>query len=105
MKPIALIVRHRTKPGMRPETHNVWEQYIKPHANSNPGHMAYFFCYDSDNETGITAFQIFTDKAAKDAFLTSEWYPEYLEKISAFIVEPPQIVMSELVWSKGLLQN
>jgi quinol monooxygenase YgiN len=105
MKPIALIVRHRTKPGMRREMVNVWEHYIRPHAISNPGHMAYFFCFDTGNETGITAFQIFTDEAAKDAFLTSEWYPEYLEKVSEFIEGPPQIEMSELVWSKGLCQS
>ncbi len=97
---ISLIVRHRAKPGQREEMRAVWERYIKVNALRNPGHLSYFFNYDQDDPDGVIAFQVFSSVQAKDAFLSSEWYPEYLESVSEFVAEPPQITTASVVWSK-----
>lgn len=101
MKRIALIVRHQTKPGMRNRMRAIWETYIQSNVRLNPGHVAYYFCYDSDNSDGITAFQIFTSLESKEQFLKSQWYPEYLKKVSEFISQPPQITTAEVLWDKN----
>ncbi|NJK52379.1 MAG: antibiotic biosynthesis monooxygenase [Leptolyngbyaceae cyanobacterium SU_3_3] len=101
MNSIALIVRHKAKPGMRENMRATWEAYVKPNAQSNPEHLACYFCYDSDNSDGITAFQIFTSAQAKEEFLKSEWYPDYLTEVSKFISEPPQITTAEIMWNKN----
>jgi len=100
MSQIALIVRHQAKPGMRDALCSVWEHYIKPNASANPGHLACFFCLDSGNDTGVTAFQIFSSEEAKEQFLQSPWYPEYLQKVSEFVAGPPTITSSWIAWSK-----
>lgn len=97
---VALIVRHRTKPGQRDAMRAVWERYIKPNVSQNPGHLAYYFNTVEDDPDGVVAFQIFTDHAAKDAFLASDWYPEYLEEVSPHIAEPPEITTASVAWSK-----
>jgi len=79
----------------------IWESYIKPNATINPGHLAYYFCYDSDCPDGITAFQIFASIESKEQFLKSDWYPEYLQKVSDYIVEPPHITTAEVLWNKN----
>ncbi len=101
MKPIALIVRHKTKPGMRNQMRTTWESYVKPNALINPNHLAYYFCYDTNDENGITAFQVFSNIEAKDQFLKSAWYPEYLKIVSEFISEPPLITSAEIIWNKN----
>ncbi|MDB4474498.1 antibiotic biosynthesis monooxygenase [Opitutaceae bacterium] len=97
---VALIVGHRTKPGQRDAMRAVWEEYIKPNVRDNPGHLAYYFNTVADDPDGVVAYQIFTNEAAKDAFLASDWYPEYLEKVSVHVAEPPEITTASVVWSK-----
>ncbi len=94
------MVRHRAKPGEREKLRSVWERFVKVNALRNPGHLAYFFNYDQDDADGVVAFQVFADAEAKDTFLASEWYPEYLREVSEFVAEPPQITTASLVWSK-----
>ncbi len=100
MNNISLIVQHRSKPGHRDRLRSVWERFIKACVVKNPGHLAYYFSYDLEDPDRVIAFQIFSDIQAKDEFLNSEWYPNYLEQISEHIAEPPIITTASLIWSK-----
>ena len=101
MSKIALIVRHKAKSGRRDELRAVWERFIKPNVLQNPEHLAYYFNYDQDDQDVVIAFQIFSSVQAKDEFLKSEWYPEYIRQVSDYIVDPPNITTASLLWSKN----
>ncbi len=105
MKAIALVVRHKAKPGQRDMLHAVWEKYVRPAALRNSGHLAYHFCFDEADQDRVVAFQIFANLEAKDAFLKNEWYPAYLKDISAHIAEPPDITAASIIWSKPIASN
>ena len=100
MSAVALIVRHKTKPGMRDEMRSIWERFVKPNALKNPDHLAYYFCYDTEDRDAVTAFQIFSNAQAKDAFLKSEWYPDYIREVSNCIIAAPHITVTTPIWSK-----
>lgn len=103
MSKIALIVRHRAKPGQRELLRATWERFIKPNALKNPHHLEYYFSYDRDCEERVTAFQIFSSIEAKNDFISSPWYPDYIQEISQHIAEPPEITELSLMWSKNEL--
>ena len=100
MQKIALLVRHKTRPGAREKMLEVWTRHVQPRARDNPGHLAYYFCFDSANPDQVTAFQVFANDAERAAFLGGDWYPAYLAEVSHYISEPPEIVSTQVVWSK-----
>jgi len=97
---ISLLVRHCARPGQRDQVLRVWEKFVQPRAASNPGHLHYHFCFDNDDPDGVIAFQVYRDQNALDEFLGGDWYPEYLEEISAYVAAEPEIVSATTVWSK-----
>ena|SRR5688572_9312526 len=101
MQKVGLFIRHQAQPGKRDDLRRVWEKYVKPRAATNPGHEAYFFCYDDTNPDVICVFQLYTDKAAMENFLKGEWYPDYLNEVGQFVALPPQITPANLIWSKN----
>jgi hypothetical protein len=48
MTKIALLIQHKTKPGKRDRVHQIWERYMQPNIAKNPGHEAYFYCFDME---------------------------------------------------------
>jgi quinol monooxygenase YgiN len=96
----ALFIRHQAKPGRRDDVRRVWEMFVKPRAAANPGHEAYYFCYDDADPDTICVFQLYSGKEAMDAFLAGEWYPDYLKAVGEVVVAPPQISPASLVWQK-----
>ena len=100
MSNTALFIRHRAKPGRRDDVRRVWDKYVRPRAEANPGHAAYFFCYDDADPDMICVFQLYTDKQAMEAFSKEPWYPEYLREVSQVVVAPPEIRAATLVWNK-----
>ncbi|PHR85922.1 MAG: monooxygenase [Blastopirellula sp.] len=101
MTNFALFVRHKSKPGQRDKVREVWEQYVKPRAASNADHLAYYFCYDENQADTICVFQMFTDKQAYEDFLAGDWYPEYLDAVSEFVLEAPTLNTANPIWIKG----
>ena len=81
MTKTALFVRHKALPGRRDDVRRVWEKHVKPRAAANPGHEAYYFCYDSKDVDVICVFQLYSDTAAMESFLEGAWYPEYLAEV------------------------
>ncbi len=100
MEKIALFVRHKSKLGQRENVRDVWERYVKPRAQSNPNHEAYYFCYDESDEDVISVFQLFSNKQAVDSFMKGEWYAEYLKEVSEYILEAPQLITAVPQWIK-----
>ncbi|GAB5559795.1 MAG: hypothetical protein SynsKO_14420 [Synoicihabitans sp.] len=98
---VALIVRHKTKPGQRQKMQAVWERFIQPNVRSNPGHLAYYFTEVEGDPDGVLAFQIFASSAAKEAFLKGDWYPQYLDAVSEHVATPPEIISASVIWSKN----
>lgn len=101
MSKIALFIRHHALPGRRDDVQRVWEKYVKPNAAANPDHEAYYFCRDMIDPDVISVFQLYSDEDGPQAFMTSPWYPQYLEEVSEFVVAPPVISPASLVWAKS----
>ena len=57
MTSYALIVKHKTQPGKRDHVRQVWEKHMAPAIPANPGHTAYFYCFDNADPDSISAFQ------------------------------------------------
>jgi quinol monooxygenase YgiN len=90
MSKTALFVRHKALPGKRDDVR----------AAANPGHEAYYFCYDSKDADVICVFQLYSDTAAMESFLEGAWYPEYLAEVGEFVAFPPEITPADLIWAK-----
>jgi hypothetical protein len=47
MTSFAVIIKHQTQPGKRDAVQKVWETHMAPAIAANPGHLAYFYCFDN----------------------------------------------------------
>lgn len=80
MTALALIVEHKTKPGRRDEVRKVWERHMAPAIASNPGHVAYFYCFDNTDPDSMCAFQQYSSAEPSQAFLKTDSYAAYLKE-------------------------
>lgn len=101
MTSFALIIKHSTLPGKRDEVRRVWEKHMAPAISSNPGHTAYFYCFDNADPDSIYAFQQYESVDASQAFLKTDSYAAYLEEVEPLLSGPPQVTALTPVWSKG----
>lgn len=100
MSKIALFIRHQAQPGRRAEVERILERQVKPRVEANPAHEAYYFCQDDRDPDVVCVFQLYTDRAALEDFLSGAWYAEYLREIGEVVAAPPQIVPATLRWAK-----
>jgi quinol monooxygenase YgiN len=100
MSSLALVVRHKTQPGKRDEVRKVWEKHMAPAVASNPGHLAYFYCFDNTDPDSIYAFQQYETAEASQAFLKTDAYLAYLKEVEPLLSGPPQVTALTPVWSK-----
>jgi quinol monooxygenase YgiN len=96
----ALFVRHRAKSGQRDRVRSVWEKYVQPRVRANAAHEAYYFCFEDSDPDVICVFQLFSDQESVTAFMSGDWYSEYLEEVSEFIADAPQINCATPQWIK-----
>ena len=101
MNKTALFVRHKALPGHREELQQIWERYVKPRAEANPGHEAYFFCLDEADPDVVCVFQLYSSEAALEAFLQGDWYPGYLAEVSQVVAAPPELTRAAPAWIKA----
>ena len=101
MTQFALIVKHRTRPGMRDEVRSVWEKHMAPAVSANPGHTAYFYCFDNADPDSISAFQVYESAEASQHFLETDSYSAYLKDVEPLLSGPPQVTSLTPVWVKG----
>ncbi len=96
----AVFITHRTKPGKRDEVRGVWERHMAPAVASNDGHLAYFYCFDNDDQDVLRVFQLYADRAASEAFLKHPNYADYLVEVEGLLAGPPQVHSAEPQWQK-----
>lgn len=101
MANLALIIRHKTLPGKRDEVRAVWEKHMAPAVSGNPGHCAYFYCFDNADPDSISAFQAYESAEASQAFLATGEYAAYLQEVEPLLSGPPQVTALTPVWVKG----
>lgn len=100
MSQTALFVRHKTLPGKRADMQRIWEKHVKPRAEANPAHAAYYFCHDNDDPDTVCVFQLYDSASAMEEFLAGDWYPKYLREVAEVVSSPPQLTTTALVWAK-----
>lgn len=101
MTRVALLIKHKTKPGKRDEVRAVWQRHMQPLITSNPAHEAYFYCLDDNDPDGIVAFQQYTDRASSQAFLKTDGYAAYLAEVEPLLQGPPEVLCLTPLWIKG----
>jgi quinol monooxygenase YgiN len=97
----AVFIVHRTAPGRRDDVRAVWERHMVPAIAANPGHLAYFYCYDNDDTDVLRVFQLYADRQAADDFLKHESYAAYLRDVESLLSGPPQVHGAEPKWKKA----
>ncbi|WP_457279544.1 putative quinol monooxygenase [Polaromonas sp. P5_D5] len=100
MTAFALIIKHKTQPGKREEVRKVWGKHMAPAITSNPGHTAYFYCFDNTNQDSICAFQQYSSVEASREFLKTSTYAAYLKDVEPLLAGPPQVTALTPIWSK-----
>jgi len=100
MTSFALIVKHKTQPGKREEVRKAWERHMAPAVAANPGHTAYFYCFDNSDLDSISAFQQYSSAEASQEFLKTDSYAAYLKDVEPLLAGPPQVTALTPVWSK-----
>ena len=98
----AVLVTHRTRPGMRDHVRDVWQAHMPAAVAANPGHLAYFYTFDAADPDVIRAFQVYTDEAAAQAFLNEDAYRDYVVAVEPYLSGLPDVALSQVVWAKGL---
>lgn len=101
MTPLALIVKHTTKPGKRDDVRKIWERHMAPAVSANPGHVAYFYCLDNADPDSISAFQVYDSVEASQEFLETDSYSAYLKDVEPLLAGPPHVTALTPVWTKG----
>lgn len=101
MSQAALFVKHKTLPGKRDEVQKVWEKHMAPAIAANPGHSAYFYCFDNSDPDSVCAFQLYASIEASQAFLKTDSYAAYLKDVDPLLSGPPQVTALTPKWSKG----
>lgn len=102
MTALALIIKHKTQPGKRDEVRKVWERHMAPAVSANPGHIAYFYCFDNADPDAIVAFQQYVSAEAAGEFLKTDSYAAYLQEVEPLLSGPPQVTALTPMWSKEL---
>lgn len=101
MTKVALFVKHKTLPGKRDAVREVWERHMRPNIASNPGHEAYFYCFDNNDPDSICAFQQYTELRASQDFLKTDSYAAYLKEVEPLLAGPPDVLSLSPVWIKS----
>jgi len=100
MTQLALIIRHQTRPGLTDDVRKVWEAHMAPAVDANPGHLAYFYCFDDTDPDSITAFQVYDSTESSRRFLKTDAYAGYLRDVEPLLSGPPQVSPLTPVWAK-----
>ena len=104
MSQAALFIKHKTLPGKRDQVRSIWEKHMAPAILANPGHIAYFYCFDNNDPDAICAFQQYTSAEAARDFLQTASYLEYLKEVEPLLSGPPQVTSLTPMWSKATKQ-
>lgn len=102
MSKTVLSVKIKCQPGTRDDVRSLWETATKPHAEDNPAVLFSTYAYAHEDPDTIILFEVLRDASVLTSLYQEKWFKEYLLKMSAFLVEPPQIITGDPVWIKEL---
>ena len=86
---------------MRDELRRLWEQYLKPHIETNNEEEICFYCYGADGENTICMFEFFSKPYDLQEAFQSDWFKAYMEAASSILAGPPEITTTVPIWAKG----
>ena len=95
-----MFIKHAALPGKRDEVRKVWEKHLKPNAAMNPGHEAYFYCYDDDPDVS-RVYQQYADRQAPQEFLKEPWYAAYIAEVTPLLANQREVRAATPVWIKA----
>jgi quinol monooxygenase YgiN len=98
---VTVLIRHRALPGRRSDLHDVWKQHMQPAVADNPGHEAYYYCFDDADADVVVVYQQYADSEAAAAFLETAAYRAYLEESEPLLAEPPALTRAVPQWQKS----
>ena len=101
MSEIALLIRHKTRPGKRDEVVKLWERHLRSSIADNPAHEAYSYCLDNGDEDSILALQQYTNLEESQRFLAHPSYLAYLAEVESLLARPPEVTSLTPLWRKG----
>lgn len=101
MSKTALFITHKTLPGKREAVQKLWEKHLQPRIAANPGHEAYFYCFDNNDPDVICVYQQYNDREASLAFVQSDWYAVYVAEVTPLLAGEPSIRVATPQWSKA----
>ena len=97
----AILVTHRTRPGMRDQVRDVWQAFMPAAVSANPDHLAYFYSFDTADPDVIRAFQVYATEHAAQSFLNEGAYRDYVVAVEPYLSGLPEVSTSQVVWAKG----
>ena len=97
---VVLVVTHRTLPGQREAVRAVWEKHMAPAVAANPGHLAYYYCFDATQPNVIVAFQQYRSADDAATFLQTDAYRAYECEVTILLAGAPQVQRLKAAWSK-----
>jgi quinol monooxygenase YgiN len=102
MASTALFIRHKTLPGKRDDVRAVWLKHMAPAIQANPGHAAYFYCFDTADTDSICAFQHYVSREAAEQFLSHPSYHAYPKEVEPLLSGPPEVKTLAPMWTKAV---
>jgi len=101
MAKTVLFIKATTKPGKRDELRQLWEQYLKPHIETNQEEEICFYCYGANDENTICMFEFFSESYDLRTAFQSDWFKAYMEAASHILAGPPEVITTTPIWAKG----
>ena len=101
MSKTAVFVKVRAKPGMREELLRTYEQFLKPHAESDADQELSFYCWAVDDEDTVCLFELFSESYDLQSAFQSDWFKAYMEAAAPLLAGPPDMVIATPIWAKG----
>jgi quinol monooxygenase YgiN len=99
----ALFIRHRAVAGRRDDLHGVWLRHLQPAISANPGHDAYFYCFDDEDPDVVVVYQQYRDADAAAAFLATTAYRDYFDESAPLLAEAPVLTRATPRWQRDNL--
>ena len=75
-------------------------RHMQPAITANPGHEAYFYCFDDDDPDVVVVYQQYRDGDAASAFVNTAAYRDYLTESEPLLAEPPVLTRATPHWQK-----
>jgi quinol monooxygenase YgiN len=101
MSKIALILTVRTRAGRRDALHALWDEHLRPRAETNPAQLLYLYCDDANDPDLIHMVEIYADPADMQRNATAPWFAGYMRASAPLLAGTPTMVTARPRWSKG----